>query len=305
MSAAVALSRGIRNALYSISDITGQQAVSNKRLATGKKINEVLDGPLNYFLARGFDKQKTDLSNLLDSQNIAQSTVSKTIKTIESIQKLVESAQALARQARQSSDDAANGVRDTLGRQIADTLNQVNEFTRDGGFNGKNLISRSFDTLQIDWNAETGAALTSITVTGIDLTAAGAALNFGPVGSDGLTRGAEVAPVPISISYVNGSWPNTVAGNTLLDNLISKSQTALSRLEAASSQFSVSLSVLQIRVDYSKFQQRNLAQTSDSLVLADVNEEGANLAALQTRQQLAVQALSIANQADQSILRLF
>ncbi len=301
----VALSKSMRNALYSISDITAQQAVSNKRLATGKKINEVLDGPLNYFLARGFDKAKADLSNLLDSQNIAQSTVSKTIKTIESIQKLVESVQALARQARQSSDDAANGARDTLGRQIADTLNQVNELTRDGGFNGKNLVARSFDNLQIEWNAETGAALTKMIVNGIDLTAASTALNFGPVGSDGLTRGTEAAPTPISISYVNGSWPNTVAGNALLDNLITKSQTALARLEAAASQFSVSLSVLQIRVDYSKFQQRTLAQTSDALVLADVNEEGANLAALQTRQQLSVQALSIANQADQSILRLF
>jgi flagellin len=304
MSASVALSRGIRNALYSISDITGQQAVSNKRLATGKKINEVLDGPLNYFLARGFDKNKGDLANLLDSQNIAQSTVSKAIKTIESISKLVESVQALGRQARQLADDAPNGARETLAGQIADTLNQVNELTRDAGFNGKNLLARVPDTLQIDWNAETGAALTYLRVVGVDLTATGTALGFGTP-AQGFTDDNAPLPAPETISFTAGAWTNDIAGNGRIDALISNSQAALKRLEATASQFSVSLSVLQIRIDYSKFQQRTLAQTSDGLVLADVNEEGANLAALQTRQQLAVQALSLANQADQGILRLF
>ena len=44
---------------------------------------------------------------------------------------------------------------------------------------------------------------------------------------------------------------------------------------------------------------------ADNLVVADLNEEGANLLALQTRQQLSTQALSLASQSDQAILRLF
>ena len=43
----------------------------------------------------------------------------------------------------------------------------------------------------------------------------------------------------------------------------------------------------------------------DNLTLADTNEEGANLLALQTRQQLSTTALSLAAQADQNVLRLF
>jgi flagellin len=303
---AVALSMSMRNALYSMADISGQQAISNKRLATGKKVNDALDGPLNYFLARGFDKNKVDLANLLDSQNIGLSTVSKTVKTIESISKLVESVQALARQARQVTDDAAGGARQTLGEQIAQTLNQITELTRDAGFNGKNLIGRTPDTLQIDWNAETGVNLTRMTVTGVDLRPNSAALNLVPTGS-GFTVTPGVAPTPDSIAFNTGPilWTNTGPGNTLIDNFIVATQTALNRLESEASKFSVGLSITQIRVDFSKFQQRTLAQTSDGLTLADVNEEGANLAALQTRQQLSVQALSIANQADQSILRLF
>jgi flagellin-like hook-associated protein FlgL len=48
-----------------------------------------------------------------------------------------------------------------------------------------------------------------------------------------------------------------------------------------------------------------LKSGADNLVLADTNEEGANLLALQTRQQLSSTALSLASQADQQVLRLF
>jgi flagellin len=298
----VALSMSMRNALYSMSDITGQQAVANKRLATGKKVNEVLDGPINYFLARGFDKNKVDLANLLDTQNIALSTVSKTIKSIESISKMMESVQALARQARQLADVPA---RDTLGVQIQETLMQINELTRDSGFNGKNLIGRTPDTLQVDWNAETGAELTKLDVVGVDLRANSASVGLALGATTGFTVTVNPAPAVDDIVYNAGDWTNDVAGNTRLDLFITNTQAGLKRLESEASKFSVSLSIMQIRVDYSKFQQKTLAQTSDGLTLADVNEEGANLAALQTRQQLSVQALSLANQADQSILRLF
>lgn len=307
MSLSVALSIGMRNALYSMSDITAQQAVSNKRLATGKKVNDVLDGPINYFLARGFDKNKADLSNLLDSQNIAQSTLQKTIKTIESMTKLLESAQALARQARQSADDSVGGVRETLGRQIADTLNQMTELTRDAGFNGKNLIGRTPDNLRIDWNAEVGVNLTSMTLNGADLRPNSAALSLNLGAATGFTVTAGVAPAPDTISFTTGPmlWTNTGPGNTVLDTFITNTQTVLNQYQSRASQYSVGLSVLQVRLDYSNFQQKTLAQTTDVLTLADVNEEGAKLAALQTRQQLSVQALSLANQSDQGILRLF
>ncbi|MGE3525676.1 MAG: flagellin, partial [Gemmatimonadales bacterium] len=44
---------------------------------------------------------------------------------------------------------------------------------------------------------------------------------------------------------------------------------------------------------------------ADKLTAADQNEEGANMLALQTRQQLGIVALSLTSQSQQSILRLF
>ena len=62
---------------------------------------------------------------------------------------------------------------------------------------------------------------------------------------------------------------------------------------------------MQIRKDYTKAAINTLQTGADNLVLADTNEEGANLLALQTRQQLSSTALSMASQADQAVLRLF
>ncbi|MGL5139208.1 MAG: hypothetical protein ACRC7G_15730, partial [Beijerinckiaceae bacterium] len=266
--------------------------------------SEAIDNPLNFFLAKGFDKNRTDLANLLDGQNVALGTLNKTVKTIESISKLVEQVQALARQARQSSDATAGGAREILGVQIATTLNQITELTRDAGFNGKNLVGRTPDTLRIDFNNETGVGQTFLNATGVDLRFNSTLLGFGGV-ADGFTTPAVAAPGVEVTSFTAGQWTNDVAGNGRIDALITRSATALNSLQSTASTFAVNLSILQVRLDYSRSQQRTLATASDAITLADVNEEGASLAALQTRQQIAVQALSLANQADQGILRLF
>ena len=66
-----------------------------------------------------------------------------------------------------------------------------------------------------------------------------------------------------------------------------------------------SLSTVQSRQDFTKAMVNTLNTGADKLTLADSNEEGANLLALQTRQQLSSTALSLASQADQNVLRLF
>ena len=80
---------------------------------------------------------------------------------------------------------------------------------------------------------------------------------------------------------------------------------ALTSLRSTSSSLGANLSVVQTRQDFTKDLVNTLTQGADNLVLADTNEEGANLLALQTRQQLSQTALSLSNQADQAVLRLF
>ncbi len=80
---------------------------------------------------------------------------------------------------------------------------------------------------------------------------------------------------------------------------------ALTSLKSLSSTFGSNLSVVQARQDFTRDLATTLKTGADNLVLADTNEEGANLLALQTRSQLSQTALSLASQADQAVLRLF
>ena len=80
---------------------------------------------------------------------------------------------------------------------------------------------------------------------------------------------------------------------------------ALSNLRAQASEFGTNLSTVEIRQEYTKSMINTLQEGAGKLTLADTNEEGANLLALQTRQQLASTSLSFASQADQTVLSLF
>ena len=80
---------------------------------------------------------------------------------------------------------------------------------------------------------------------------------------------------------------------------------ALATLKNQASTFASNVSVIQARTDFTKSQINTLNAGADGLVLADSNQEGANLLALQPRQQLSSTALSLATQADRNVLRLF
>ncbi|SUB01725.1 flagellin [Pannonibacter phragmitetus] len=90
-----------------------------------------------------------------------------------------------------------------------------------------------------------------------------------------------------------------------INQTIERLNNALSTLRSQASEFGTNLSTVQIRQDYTKSMINNLQEGAGRLTLADTNEEGANLLALQTRQQLASTSLSFASQADQTVLRLF
>ncbi|MEP5625871.1 MAG: flagellin, partial [Hyphomicrobiales bacterium] len=90
-----------------------------------------------------------------------------------------------------------------------------------------------------------------------------------------------------------------------ISRVVSRLNSALSNLRAQASEFGTNLSTVEIRQDYTKQMINTLQEGAGKLTLADTNKEGANLLALQTRQQLASTSLSFASQADQTVLSLF
>ncbi|WP_417677452.1 flagellin [Roseibium sp.] len=93
--------------------------------------------------------------------------------------------------------------------------------------------------------------------------------------------------------------------DTDIERALQAINAALDELRSSASSFGASLSTVQIRTDFTEELINTLEVGAGNLTIADMNEEGANMLALQTRQQLSSTALSLANQAQQSVLSLF
>ncbi|MBA5775659.1 hypothetical protein H2509_00810, partial [Stappia sp. F7233] len=145
----------------------------------------------------------------------------------------------------------------------------------DASFNGINLINSSDTELTVAFNERRDEGRSELVIGGVDLTSFGLDLT--------------------SANSLDGS-----EAESKLNDLSS----ALSSLRSASGKFGSQLTTVNIREDFTKDLINTLQTGADNLVLADTNEEGANLLALQTRQSLSTTALSLASQADQAVLRL-
>lgn len=176
---------------------------------------------------------------------------------------------------------ALSSVRQSLLNQFNNLLSQIDKTASDAGYNGINLLNG--DKLTIKFN-ENGTS-------SIDVQATDSAGNAFAVNSADLGLSTQTT--------------SNFASNSTLDGLSTTLSTALTTLRTQASSLGSQLSVVQTRQDFTKNMINTLQTGSDNLVLADTNEESANLLALQTRQQLSITALSLSAQANQAVLRLF
>jgi flagellin len=166
-----------------------------------------------------------------------------------------------------------NTARTNFASQYNELRNQIDKLAQDASFNGVNLLFAG--SLKVLFNEQ---STSSLTIAGVTSTATG--LGIATAGNNFQT------------DYdVNGA--------------ITALQTAMNTLQSQASTFGSNLSVVQTRQDFIKSMMTTLKTGADNLTLADTNEEGANMLALQTRQQLSTTALSLAAQAAQNVLRLF
>ena len=171
-------------------------------------------------------------------------------------------------------DASAQAVRSNLVTQYNNILAQITTTAQDASFNGVNLLAG--DTLKLTFN-ETGKS--TLGITGVNFNAAG-------LGLANLTSG---------VDFIDNAATNKVVAS------LSAASTSL-RSEASA--LGSNLSIVQIRQDFSKNLINVLQTGSSNLTLADTNAEAANSQALSTRQSIAVSALSLANQSQQSVLQL-
>ena len=171
-------------------------------------------------------------------------------------------------------DPNSQTTRASLVTQYNNIIAQITTTSQDSSFNGINLLYG--DDLKLTFN-ETGKS--TLSIPGVTYDAAG--LGLGPL----------------------------VAGTDFLDNssanaVIAKVSAASDQLRSEASSLGSNLSIVQIRQDFAKNLINVLQTGSANLTLADSNEEAANSQALSTRQSIAVSALALSNQSQQSVLQL-
>jgi flagellin-like hook-associated protein FlgL len=267
----IVLSAGVRSNLLQLQQTSDLITRTQTRLATGKKVNSALDNPINFFTAQGLSVRANDLNALLDAMSTGIDTIQAANNGITAITKLVQSAQALVSQANQTAD---TNVRATLSSQFDALLPQIDQLANDSGFNGINLLGGNDLTIVMNEDGSSTVVVTSF---------------------------SDAANGDLGVNSAANNW----GSNTDIQTASTELSAALTTLRSQAQSLSANLSTVQIRQDFTKAMINTLNNGSDQLTLADSNEEGANLLALQTRQQLSTTALSLAAQADQNVLRLF
>jgi len=268
----IQLTGGMRANLFSLQQTSKLLEITQKRLSTGKRINSALDDPVAYFASLGHEQRAADLTARKDEMSEAIQTVKAANEGVEAITALIAAAKSIAQSA-QSADNTTTQA--TLATDFNDVLDQLDFVAEDSGYKGVNLVNGTSESLTVTFDADGNSQLT---LTGF-------------AGSSG----------GLSISDAGGSWAadsSMTASITALDN-------ATTSLRTSSKNLSTKLNIITTRQDFTEGMINVLKDGAANLTNADMNEEGANMLMLQTRQALGTTSLSLASQAAQSVLRLF
>lgn len=266
----ITLSADIRKSLFSLQTVAGLIGRTSERLASGRRVNSPVDDPQAFFAAQNHNSRAADLAARKDAMGEAIQTVEAANQGVEGIISLIEQAKGLLASARNTSDTTE---RATLATQFDEIRTQIDELAGDAIYRGNNLLDS--DDLTVEFN-EDGSS--DLTITGFDASSTGLSID---------------------------AAANSFASDTDVDAAADDLDAALSTLRSESQTLSSSLGIVTTRQQFTAKMINSLQTGANNLTLADPNEEGANMLALQTRQQLSLVSLSLSAQANQSVLQLF
>ena len=168
---------------------------------------------------------------------------------------------------------AVNTDRQKYALQFNEILEQIDNLAQDSGYKGINLLQ--MNTLTVIFNEDRSSQIE--------------------------VKGTDASSVGLMLDEAVNNWQT----NEDIEASIAQTEEAISSLRIMASDYGNYYSIVQNRQNFTKSLVNVLTEGADNLTLADMNEESANMLALQTRQQLAINSLSLASQAAQGVLQLF
>ncbi len=274
MTSSVNTNVGALVALQNLNTTTSALQRTQQIISTGLKVGSAKDDGATWAIAQNQRATASSLDSVKDSLNRASSVTDVALAAGSQISDLLTQMQSKALAASDTSLDTAS--RAALNTDFISLRNQITQVASNASFNGINLIKSGSTNVSALANS-TGSSV--LTVQAQDLSVGGANVTVATTGTIGTSTQASlmIATVQTSINNVSAS---------------------LAKLGTASKSIGSQLTFV------GKLQDTITAGVGN-LVDADLAKESAMLQSLQTKQQLGIQALSIANSASSSLLGLF
>ncbi|WP_024587698.1 flagellin [Aliihoeflea sp. 2WW] len=253
-------------ALQTLSLTNKNLATTQNRIATGERVSTASDNAAYWSIATGMKAQNSALGAVKDSLGFGSAVVDTAYTGLNEAIKLTE--QILAKTVAMQQ----GGVDETAVQAEIDTLTaQITAISVAADFEGQNLLSDATPTFEVvsGWT-KGGDEVSKLDVAGFDL-----------------------AVVVTALEAADG------------DTAVNAVEAQLTLMRGAAAKMGASKASIDSSLDFTSKLMDAIDRGVGVLVDADMNAESARLSALQTQQQLGIQALSIANQNSQSVLSLF
>src|ERR1700754_1441193 len=274
MSFSVNTNSGAQVALQYLNATQGQLDQTQSAINSGLKVATAKDDGAIYAIAQNQRGAVAGFASVINSLNNGSSAIDVALSAGQSISDLLIQLKTKALAAADSSLDTAS--RQALNANFTALRDQISTIVKNAVFNGFNLVDGS--TNQV-------TALAS---------------------SDGTRRITTAAQkMSLSGSIVTVKTTSTISTQAKASTLIATLQSSLTNVNGALAKLSAGVKKFSIQSTFSQKLSDTLTAGIGNLVDANMAQESASLQSLQVKQQLGVQALSIANQAPQTILGLF
>jgi flagellin len=277
----ISLTAQMTTNLLSLQGTAKLMGITQDRLATGKKVNSAIDDPVAFFDADAHYQLANDYATFKNGMSEAVQTIKAATDTIESIKSLLNQMKSLATSAKSA---ATQGDAEALSTQFTGVREQIDFLAADAMYKGVNLLQE--DPLNVVFNTDGD----DLEVAGFNGDASGLLVVVNSAAAWG-GAGLSAALTTPQLNAIS-------AAITSIDN-------AIATLRSEAKTLASNLSIVSTRQDFTDKMIATLKIGGDNLTLADMNEEGANMLMLQTRQALGIQSLSMASQSAQQVLQLF
>ncbi|MGC9953810.1 MAG: flagellin [Rhizomicrobium sp.] len=261
-------------ALEYLNQTQAQMARTQNAISTGLKIASAKDDGATYAIAQNMRGDVAGYTAVTDSLNRGMSVVDVAMSAGQSISDLLIQMKQKALSASDSSLDSAS--RTALNQDFAALRDQITTIVKNAVFNGFNLVDGSTTLITALASSDGSRRIT--------------------VSAQSMSLGGDIVTVTTAASITTAATAST---------MISTINTSLANVNAALSQLSSGSKKFSIQVGFAQKLSDTLTTGIGNLVDADMAKESALLTSLQTKQQLGIQALSIANQAPSAVLSLF